>query len=200
MRFDASVAQGVTVIKATELKRGMVIDIDGTPHIVRQFESKSPSQRGAVTIYKVRYTNLRTQQKLDMSYKGDDVLKESDCLRISVQFSYVDGDTYYFMNMEDFSQYGINADEIEQHLLFLVDQLEDITALILDGNLLSIELPHSIDMVIVETPLAVSGSSATSRTKTAKLSTGLEVQVPEYLSPGQSIRVNTVTGKFMSRS
>ncbi len=188
------------MIKATELKRGMVIDIDGTPHIVRQFESKSPSQRGAVTIYKVRYTNLRTQQKLDMSYKGDDVLKESDCLRISVQFSYVDGDTYYFMNMEDFSQYGVNADEIEQHLPFLIDQLEDITALILDGNLLSIELPHSVDMAIVDTPPAVSGSSATSRTKTAKLSTGLEVQVPEYLSTGQSIRVNTITGKFMSRS
>lgn len=188
------------MIKATELKRGMVIDIDGTPHIVRQFESKSPSQRGAVTIYKVRYTNLRTHHKLDMSYKGDDVLKESDCLRITVQYSFVDGDTYYFMNMEDYSQYGINADQIEPHLPFLVDQQEDITALIMDGNLLSIELPHSIDMVIVDTPPAVSGSSATSRTKTARLSTGLEVQVPEYLSPGESIRINTVTGKFMCRS
>lgn len=188
------------MIKATELKKGMVIDIEGTPHIVRQFESKSPSQRGAVTVYKVRFTNLRTHHKLDMSYKGDDVLKESDCVRVSVQFSYIDGDTYYFMNMEDFSQYGINADQIEEHLPYLVDQQEDIVALIMDGNLLGIELPQSINMVIVDTPPAVSGSSATNRTKTAKLSTGLEVQVPEYLSPGESIRINTVTGKFMSRA
>jgi len=188
------------VIKATELKKGMIIDIEGEPHIVKQFESKSPSSRGAVTIYKVRFINLRTHHKLDMGYKGDDVLKEADCVRLSVQFSYVDGDTYYFMNMEDFTQYGINADQIEEQLPYLVDQQEDIVALIMDNNLLGIELPQSINMQIVDTPPAVSGSSATNRTKTARLSTGLEVQVPEYLSPGELIRINTVTGKFMSRA
>lgn len=188
------------MIKATDLKKGMVIDIEGVPHIVRQFESKSPSQRGAVTVYKVRYSNLRTHHKLDMTYKGEDMLKQADCVRMNVQFSYIDDDTYYFMNMEDFSQYGINADQIEDQLPYLVDQQEDIIALIMDGNLLGIELPQSINMEIVETPPAVSGSSATNRTKTAKLSTGLEVQVPEYLSPGEVIRINTVTGKFMSRA
>ena len=188
------------MIKATELKKGMIIDIEGEPHIVKQFESKSPSSRGAVTIYKVRFINLRTHHKLDMGYKGDDVLKEADCVRLSVQFSYVDGDTYYFMNMEDFTQYGINSDEIEEQLPYLVDQQEDIVALIMDNNLLGIELPQSINMQIVDTPPAVSGSSATNRTKTARLSTGLEVQVPEYLSPGELIRINTVTGKFMSRA
>ena len=188
------------MIKASELKKGMVIDIDGLPHIVRQFESKSPSQRGAVTVYKVRYTNLRTHHKLDETYKGDDVLKEADCVRMNVQFSYIDDDTYYFMNMEDFSQYGINGDQIEHLLPYLVDQQEDIVALVMDGNLLGIELPQSINMVIKDTPPAVSGSSATNRTKTATLTTGLEVQVPEYLEPGEAIRINTVTGKFMSRA
>jgi len=188
------------VIKASELKKGMVVDMDGIPHVVKQFESKSPSSRGAATLYKIRFNNLRTHQKLDMSYKGDDLLKEADCVRMPVQFSYVDGDTYYFMNMEDFSQYGINADQLEEQLPYLVDQQEDIIALVMDSNLLGIELPQSINMEIVDTPPAVSGSSATNRTKTARLSTGLEVQVPEYLSPGELIRINTVTGKFMSRA
>jgi len=188
------------VPKASELKRGMIVDIDGVPHIVKQTESKSPSSRGAATIYKVRFNNLQSHQKLDSSFKGDDILKEADCVRVGVQYSYLDGDTYYFMNMEDFSQYAIDADQLEGQIGFLVEQQEDIIALIMDGNLLGIELPQSVNLEITDTPPAVTGSSATNRSKTAVLSTGLEVQVPEYLSPGEMIKINTVTGKFMSRA
>lgn len=186
--------------KASELKRGMIIAIDGIPHIVKQTESKSPSSRGAVTLYKVRFTNLQTRQKLDSSFKGDDFLREADCTRSGVQYSYLDGDTYYFMNMEDFSQYGIDADQLEGQIDYLVEQQEDIIALVMDGNLLGIELPQSVNLTITDTPPAVTGSSASNRSKTAMLSTGLEIQVPEYLSPGEIIKVNTVTGKFMSRA
>lgn len=186
--------------KANELKRGMIVDIDGIPHIVKQLESKSPSSRGAATLYKVRFNNLQTHQKLDSSFKGDDLLKEADCIRVSVQYSYVDGDSYYFMNMEDYSQYAIDAERLEGQVEFLIEQQEDIVALIMDGNLLGIELPQSVNLEIIETPPAITGSSATNRSKTATLSTGLEIQVPEYLSPGEMIKVNTVTGKFMSRA
>jgi elongation factor P len=94
----------------------------------------------------------------------------------------------------------LHSDELEWQTQFLVEQQEDIIALLLDGILIGIELPQSVTLVIDETPPAVSGSSATNRTKTATLSTGFEIQVPEYLSIGDSIKVNTSTGKFMSRS
>ena len=186
--------------KASELKRGMIVDIDGIPHIVKQIESKSPSSRGAATLYKIRFNNLQSHQKLDSSFKGDDLLKAADCIRVGVQYSYVDGDSYYFMNMEDFSQYAIDADQLEGQLYYLVEQQEDIIALIVDGNLLGIELPQSVNLAITDTPPAVTGSSATNRSKTATLSTGMEIQVPEYLATGEVIKVNTVTGKFMSRA
>ena len=188
------------MLKASELKRGMVVDIEGVPHIVKQLESKSPSSRGASTLYKVRFNNLRTHQKLDQSFKGDDLLKEADCQRTKVQYSYQDGDVYYFMNSEDFSQYSLNADDLDEQLVYLAEQQEDIIALIMDGNLLGIELPQSVTLKIIETPPAVTGSSATNRNKTAVLSTGLEVQVPEYLATGDFVRVNTLTGKFISRA
>ncbi len=178
----------------------MIVDMDGVPHIVKKLEAKSPSSRGAATLYKVRFNNLQTHQKLDMSFKGDDMLKEADCNRVGVQFSYREDDTFYFMDMEDFSQYGINADQIEDQIDFLVEQQEDIVALLMDGNILGIELPQSVNLVVEDTPPAVTGSSATNRSKTAKLSTGLEIQVPEYLSVGETVKVNTVTGKFMSRA
>ncbi|MDG2251776.1 MAG: elongation factor P-like protein YeiP, partial [Gammaproteobacteria bacterium] len=83
---------------------------------------------------------------------------------------------------------------------YLVEQLEGIIALSMDDKLVGIELPQSVSLVIEETPPAITGSSATNRSKTATLSTGLEIQVPEYLAPGEIVKVNTATGKFMSRA
>ena len=186
--------------KASELKKGMIVDIDGDPHIVRQLEAKSPSSRGAATLYKIRFYNLRTQQKRDESLKGEDLLNEADCVRVDVQYSYVDDDIHYFMNMEDYSQYGLNSDRIEEQLPYLVEQQEGIIALLVDGELVAIEMPQSVNLEITETPPPITGSSATNRSKTAKLSTGLEIQVPEYLAPGELVKVNTATGKFMSRA
>jgi len=198
--YIADLSQDQVVPKASELKRGMIIDLDGVPHLVKQLESKSPSSRGAVTLYKVRYSNLQTHQKLDQSYKGDDLLKEADCIRTQVQYSYLDDDTYYFMDSEDYTQHGINVDQLEGQTQYLTEQQEGITALIMDGNLVGIELPQSVNLLVTETPPAVTGASATNRSKTALLSTGFEIQVPEYLESGETVKVNTQTGKFMSRA
>ncbi len=186
--------------KASELKKGVVVEINGAPHSVKQVEAKSPSSRGAATLYKIRFTNLKTGQKLDESYKGDDLLKEADCVRVPLQYSYLDGDTYMFMNAEDYSQYGLNSDEIEDQVGYITEGLEDIVGLIMDGALLGIELPQSVVVEVVDTAPGIKGATAAGRSKPATLSTGLEVQVPEYLEPGEMIKVNTVTGKFMSRA
>jgi elongation factor P len=186
--------------KASELKRGMVVDIEGIPHAVKSVEAKSPSSRGASTLYKFRFTNLQTGQKLDESFKSDDYLKDADYTREAVQYSYKDGDKYVFMNTENFSQYEVEEDMIEDLAGYITEGLAGMTALIMDGVLLSIELPQSVDMEIVDTVPGIKGSSATGRTKPAKLVTGMEVQVPEYLEAGEIIRINTSTGKFMSRA
>lgn len=178
----------------------MVVEINDAPHIVKQVEAKSPSSRGAATLYKIRFNNLQTKQKLDESFKGDDFIKESDCIRTPVQYSYVDDDTYYFMSEEDYSQYGLNREDLYDQVNYLTEGLEAITALIIDGVLLGIELPQSVSLKIVDTAPSIKGSTATGRTKPALLSTGLEIQVPEYLEPETIIKVNTSSGKFMSRT
>lgn len=186
--------------KASELKRGMVVEIDGVPHIVKQVEVKSPSSRGATTLYKIRFTNLKTGQKLDESLKGEDMFKDVDLVRAEVQFSYKDGDVYVFMNNEDYSQYTLSAEDMEDQADYLTESLDGIVALLIDDEILGIELPSTVTLEIIETPPALKGSSASARTKTAKLSTGLEVQVPEYLETGELIKVNTETGKYSSRA
>ncbi len=186
--------------KASDLKRGMVVDINGAPHAVKQVDTRSPSSRGASTLYKVRFNNLQTKQKLDQSLKGDDFFKEADCVRVPVQFSYVDGDIFAFMNTEDFSQYELHADLLDGQLEFLTEGLEGMVALLLDDVVISIELPQSVNLEIIETAPGIKSASASARTKPATLSTGLEVQIPEYLETGEIIRINTANKQFMSRA
>ena len=130
--------------KANDLKKGMIVQVDGKPHIVRRSESKSPSSRGAATLYKIRLNCLLTRQNIDLSLKGDEFLHEADCQRTEVQYSYKDGDNYIFMSVTDFTQYSLHSDELEWQTQFLVEQQEDIIALLLDGILIGIELPQSI--------------------------------------------------------
>ncbi len=186
--------------KASELKKGMVVEVNGVPHVVKQIEVRNPSSRGASTLYKVRFNNLKTGQKLDESLKGDDFFKEADYARAKAQFSYIDGDNYVFMNVEDYSQYTLSSEDLEGQIGYLTEGLEGIVALLVDDEVIGIELPSSVVMAIVDTTPAIKGATASARTKTARLTTGIEIQVPEYLEMDESVKVNTETGKFMSRA
>jgi len=188
------------VAKASDLKRGMVVDINGVPHIVKNVDVKSPSSRGATTLYKVRFTNMKTGLKLDESLKGDDMFKDAELVRAKVQYSYKDGDNFVFMNSEDYTQYTLGAEDLEGQAEYLSESLEGIVALLIDDEPIGLELPATVILEIIETPPPIKGSSASARTKTARLSTGLEVQVPEYLETGELIKVNTETGKYSSRA
>ncbi|MCL4140330.1 UNVERIFIED_CONTAM: hypothetical protein GTU68_038103 [Idotea baltica] len=186
--------------KASDLKRGMVVEVNDEPYSVKQIEVRNPSSRGASTLYKVRFNHLKTKQKRDESLKGDDFLKEVDCERKLVQFSYQDGDAYTFMSLDDYEQYTINGDEIEEDQGYLSEGLEGIVAILLDGHIVAIELPAAVAMTITDTAPGIKGATAAARTKPAILTTGLEVQVPEYIENGETIKINTITAKFMSRA
>lgn len=188
------------VPRANELKRGMVVEMNGEPHVVKNVEVRNPSSRGASTLYKIRFTHLKTKQKLDETLKGDDLVKEADSIKVNVQYSYQDGDDYVFMNMDDYEQYTLNIADIDDQLAYLSEGLEGLTGILLDGLLIAIELPATIELEIVETAPGMKGASATSRTKPAHMTTGLEVQVPEYIEIGETIKINTANGKFISRA
>jgi len=186
--------------KVSELKQGTAVEINGEPYAVKTIEVRNPTSRGASTLYKIRFAHMKSKQKLDNTFKGDDFLKEADCSRVMVQYSYQDGGSYTFMNLESYDQYTLNAEELEGQIAYLTEGLEGIIMLLLDDAALAIELPTAIIMEVIETPPALKGASATNRTKPAKLTTGLEVQVPEYIETGEVIKVNSDTGKFMSRA
>ena len=188
------------MIKACDLKKTSVIDIDGTPHVIEKIDQQSPTARGGGTIYKVRFRNVSTKQKVDKTYRADDALQDASYEMSEVQYLYQDGDRYVFMDLASYEQFELVKDDIEECLPFLIEDMEGIIALTSDGKVLTLRMPDTIDLAIVECPPAMKGASATSRTKPATLSTGLTVQVPEYIEPGETIRIDTRERKYLSRA
>ena len=154
---------------------------------------------GRARWYKIRYNNLQSGTKRDESHKADDMLVEADCLRTKVAFSYMDGDNYVFMDSEDYSQHSLSSEDLGEQAGYITEGLDEITALLLEGTIIGVELPSTVTLEVVETAPRLKGASATNRNKPATLNTGLEVQVPEYLEVGEMIKVHTSTGEFLSR-
>jgi len=186
--------------KASDLKRGAIVEIDEQLYKVRNIDVRSPSSRGANTLYKVTFMNILKRQKLEETFNGTDFVKEADTSRMMLQFLYKDEQFYTFMDGEDYNQYTMSIEDIDKDAGYLPDGQEGIQGMIYEGNLIGIELPASVALKIISTDPAIKGASASARTKPAELETGLTVQVPEYLSEGEVIKVLTTTGKFASRA
>jgi elongation factor P len=187
-------------MKASELKKGLVLDIEGRNILIKSLDVQSPSSRSGSTLYKVRGLDLVTRQKYENRFKGDENVQTVDFGRRSVQFLFQDTDSCTFMDKENFEQYMLNTADLQEELQYLTEDLEGILAMTADDSILGIELPATVVLEITDTAPGMKAASASSRTKPATLSTGLVVQVPEYLTPGEHIKINTGTGEYISRA
>jgi elongation factor P len=187
-------------VKASDLKKGQVLDIDGRNILVKDLDVQSPSSRSGSTLYKVRGVDIVSKQKYENRFKGDDTIQTVDFGRRAVQYLFQDADGCTFMDKESFEQYTLGRDVLEEELLYLSEELDGIMALIADGTILGITLPATVVLEITDTAPGMKAASASSRTKPATLSTGLVVQVPEYLSSGELIKVNSSSGEYISRA
>jgi len=187
-------------MKASDLKKGQVLDIEGRSILVKDLDVQSPSSRSGSTLYKVRGVDIASKQKYENRFKGDDTLQTVDFGRRGVQYLYQDADGCTFMDRESFEQYTLGTDVLEEELLYLSEELDGIVAMIADGTILGITLPATVVLAIADTAPGMKAASASSRTKPATLSTGLVVQVPEYLTSGELIKVNSSSGEYISRA
>jgi len=188
------------MFKASDLKKGDIVRIEGDAHIVETIRVQSPAARGAVTLYKIRFRNLKSKRKIDQALHGNDALPEADFERRPVQYLYGDASSITFMDLQDYGQFTLTKDEIEEEWPYLTEGVEGLLSISSEGRILGLELPSFIALTIVDTRPSVKGGSVTARTKPATLSTGLVVQVPEYMSIGEVIRVDTRTGEYASKA
>ena len=187
-------------MKANEIKKGLVIDQDNKKILIKNVFVQSPSSRSGSTLYKVTGSDISSGQKFERRYKGDEVITAVDVSRHAVQLLFHDADSYTFMDSESYDQFMMPAEALQDEASFLYDGLEGLSALISEGELLGIELPNTMALEITECAPGMKAASSSARTKPATLVTGLVVQVPEYLTPGEVIKINTETREFISRA
>lgn len=186
--------------KASEIKKNNTIIFNGKTCIVRDIERSVPQGRAGGSIYRMRMYDVVSGLKMDETFKDSDMLDFADLVRRPATYSYMDGDDYVFLDSEDYTPYHLNKDSIAEEALFFNEETEGLQVVIVSDAPVALDLPQSVELVIVETDPSIKGASASARTKPAKLTTGLVVQVPEYIATGEKIKINVEERKFQSRA
>ncbi len=180
-----------------DLRKGMAIELDGQPYIVVDYERTKMQQRAPVM--RIRFRDVRTGRVVDRTFSGYDVkLTPAPIERRSAQYLYSDDDLYYFMDTESYEQYPMSRDSIGDAAQYMVEQTT-VDLVFYHGGPIAIELPITVDLKVAETAPGVRGDTAQGGTKPAKLETGLVVQVPLFINEGDTVRVDTRTGQYLSR-
>ena len=185
---------------AKEIKTGSIIEYEGSPVIIETINVQSPSARGASTLYVFRGRNLVTKQKVDIKIKGTEMLDGADFERRACNLMYSDATHVHLLDQTDYNQFSMPLEDVASELKFITEGLEGMLALIYKDECVGIQLPTAVELLVTQCDPAVKGNSATSRTKPATLETGHVINVPEYLKEGETVKVDTRTGDFLSRA
>jgi elongation factor P len=183
---------------SNDLKRGQVILLDKAPCLVLDISSQSPSARGGSTLIKTKYRNLLTSQVLEKAFKAGDRVDAADFEKRKGQFLYADVDNGVFMDLENYEQYELGDEVYGPVKGYLIDGTEVILG-VFEGQVVSIEPPMIVELLVTETTPAIKNATAQAQTKEATLETGLRLQVPSYLETDERVKVDTREKRYVSR-
>lgn len=184
-------------IPATQMRPGMIIKHNGELHSVFKVEHRTPGNLRAFIQAKLR--NLRTGAMFEHRFRSPDPIEKVTVDEINMEYLYHDGDNYHFMNNENFEQIALSADTLGDAVDYLIPNMQ-IKIEFFDGKPVGVELPQTVDLKVIETEPGIKSATASSVTKPAKTETGLVVQVPPFINEGETIRVDTAEGAYLSRA
>jgi elongation factor P len=185
------------MISATQMRPGMVIKFNNELFSIFSVFHRTPGNlRGFV---QARMRNLRSGNMIEHRFSSEDRVERAALEEHNMEYLYDDGESYYFMNTETFEQTHLTREILGDAVRYLVPQL-NVTVEFYEGNPISVELPATVDLTVVETEPGLKGASVSNVTKPATLETGLVVQVPPFINTGEKIRVNTAEGTYQERA
>ena len=184
-------------IPATQMRPGMVIKHNNDLHSVFSVEHRTPGNLRAFIQAKLR--NLRTGAMFEHRFRSSDAIEKITVDETQMEYLYQDGDSYVFMNTENYEQLYLGKDILGDAVDYLTPNLQ-IKVEFFDGKAVGVELPQTVDLKIIETEPGLKSATASSVTKPAKTETGLIVQVPPFINEGETIRVDTSEGAYLSRA
>ena len=190
----------MALIGANELKKKLLIEVDGQPYNVLDVFFATPTARGASTMVRTRLKNLLNGAVLEKSFKTSEKFAEPDVEMATVSFLYSDGDGFHFMDQSSYEQFTISDEGVGDDRFYLKEGL-NLELFKYNGQAVSLQLPQYVELAITSTEPGVRGDTAAGgATKVAKLETGLEVRVALFMKEGELVRVNTQTGEVAGRA
>ena len=190
----------MALIGANELKKKMLIEVEGQPYNVLDVFFATPTARGASTMVRTRLKNLLNGAVLEKSFRTSEKFPEPDVQLVTVSFLYSDSEGFHFMDTSTYEQFVIPEDVIADDRFYLRDGVT-LELFKYNGHAVSLQLPQYVELAIASTEPGMRGDTAAGgATKVAKLETGLEVRVALFIKEGDVVRVNTQTGEVAGRA
>jgi len=184
------------MIDVNELRKGVTFELDGNLYKVLDY-SHNKTGRGNATI-RVKARNLITGANIERTFNSGQSVQDVSLDFANVSYLYNDGDLYYFMDKVTFEQPGIKAESLGESAQYLKEGME-VKLTFYKGEAIDVEMPTSVDLKVVEAEMAIRGDTATGVTKKVTTETGLTVQCPNFVNVGDTIRVDTRTGEYVTR-
>jgi elongation factor P len=185
------------MISATQLRPGMIIKFNNELYSVFSMTHRTPGNlRGFV---QARMRSLKSGTMTEHRFSSEDRVEKAQLDEQEMEYLYDDGEYYYFMNTETFEQMHLMKDLLGDAVQYLIPQLK-LKVEFYEGKPLGVELPATVDLLVVETEPGLKGATVSNVTKPAKTETGLVVQVPPFITEGEKIKVNTAEGTYQERA
>ena len=184
-------------MKVIDLRPGLGIRVDGKLSVVTGYEHRTPGNLRA--FIQLKFKEIASGKTLERRFNPADDIEVVELDRRQMEYLYSDGSGATFMDTENYEQYLMPKDVLGDALKFLRPNTQ-VIVLCSDGNPISLELPSTVDLVVTDTPPGIKGATATNQLKEATLETGLKTKVPPFIAPGETIRVSTTDGSYMSRA
>ena len=179
-----------------EFRSGLKVMLDGDPCSIIENEFVKPGKGQAFNRVKLR--NLKSGRVWERTFKSGESVEAADVMDVDLQYLYTDGEFWHFMDTNSFEQYSANRDAVEDCLNWLKEE-DTCTVTLYNGSPLSVTVPNFVELEITETDPGLKGDTANGGSKPATLSTGAVVKVPLFINQGETIRVDTRTGEYVSR-
>ncbi len=185
------------MLKATQLRPGMIIVHDGDLYSVHSVDHRTPgNKRGAMA---TRMRNLRSGSTIDYRFRAEDFVERAVLDEIEFQYLYSDAEGYHFMNTETFEQIHVTGDVLGDAVYYLIPNLV-VKLEFYEGKPMGAILPDTVDMAVVDTEPTVQKATASAVMKPAKLETGLTIQVPPFINNGDKVKVDTSEAPYIQRA
>ena len=180
----------------TDLKKGIIINLNGSPYKVLEYDHSSMGRGGAVVRTKLR--SLVDGSVLSKTFRGNEKIEPANIEPVKAQFLYSDGDQAHFMRADNYEQVGVPIEKMGEDLQFIKEGME-ISLLYHDQSPIAHELPIKVDLEVEQADPGIKGDSASNVTKKCRLETGAQAQVPLFIEAGDIVRIDTRSGDYIER-